>query len=349
VGLAGLGRAGWLMHCDEIEARREKFRLVAACDVEADRCARVAARFGCRTYTRIEDLIADPEVELVDIATRSPDHVRHATLALRAGKDVFLEKPIATSYADARRLLAEARRARGTLYVRHNRRFEGPFNHIRDLIASGILGDVHSVKLRRNGFQRRNDWQTILRCGGGQLLNWGPHIVDHALQYLGAPVADLWSDLQRIAAVGDAEDHVKIVLRGTNGRVVDLEISGGAALGEPETIVLGTRGALSCDGREIRLRYLDPKVRLPARKADPGTPSMDGNFGGHDTLQWLERTIPVDTEKYGGFDCIWDALYPAIRQGRKFPVTLEESLEVMRVISAVRKGTRFELKPSRRS
>jgi predicted dehydrogenase len=348
LGLAGIGRAGWGMHCPELEGRTDKFRIVAACDVEKSRLDCMAERYGCKTYRKIEAMIADPDVELVSVATRSPEHVPHALLALEAGKHVFVEKPIATSYAEAKKLKTAAARSKGKIFVRHNRRFEPAFQHIREIIASGLLGKVYEIKLRRNGYGRRDDWQTLIRCGGGQLLNWGPHIVDHALRFLESPVAEIWSDLKKIAAVGDAEDHVKIVLRGKNGRVVDLEISGGSAIGEPTYLVTGTKGALTSDEREIRLRYLDPKKKLPPRRPKAASPPLGAFFGSPDALEWIDETIPVKSPPpgcTGNGDAIWDHLYDAIRHGKRFPITLDEALEVMRVISQAKKGTPFASRP----
>ena len=114
---------------------------------------------------------------------------------------------------------------------------------MQEIIRSGILGDVYEIRLARHGYQRRDDWQTIKEFGGGQLLNWGPHIVDHALRFLESPVATQFSDLKFIAAVGDAEDHLKIVLKGENGRFVDMEISGGVALGAPTIVFLANAAA----------------------------------------------------------------------------------------------------------
>ena len=350
VGIIGLGRAGglnpdsWNMHPEELAPRRGKFRIVAACDVVKARRDRMAAAYGCKTYARAEDLAADPDVELVDVASRTADHVAHALLGLRAGKDVFLEKPIARTYSEAKNLKTGVSRSKGRLFIRHNRRFEPAFTHIREILATGVLGEVFEVKLHRNGYQRRDDWQTLIAHGGGQLLNWGPHIVDHALRLLESPVAELWSDLKRVAAVGDAEDHLKIVLKGENGRVVDLEISGGAALGEPEYVILGTKGALTCDEREIHLRYLDPEHKLPRRRAKAGTPGEKGGGGGPDALKWIDKTLKVRPRARCDTPSIWDHLYEAIRNGKPFPITLEESLEVMRVISLVKKGTEFEAK-----
>jgi scyllo-inositol 2-dehydrogenase (NADP+) len=342
--IAGIGRAGWNMHCPELDKRRDKFIIVAACDTDADRRRRMAERYGCRTYDDIAELVTDPEVELVSIATRSPDHVAHALLALDAGKIVFLEKPIAMNYAEALHLRDHAARAaRGRLYFRHNRRFEPAFMHIRELLASGLLGEVYEIKLRRNGYQRRADWQTLMACGGGQLNNWGPHIIDHALQFLDAPLADLWSDLKRIAAVGDAEDHLKIVLRGTNGRVVDMEISGGAALSEPEYTLFGDRGALICDGDDITLRYLPRDYALPEEHASAELPGLEYTSGKGGELPWVHETIKVHPSVPTEMDDIWDHLYAAIREGRPFPITMAQALEVIRVIELARRGTAFEL------
>ena len=185
MGIAGCGRAGWGMHKTELQSHGRKFQVVAACDPDPKRRELMAGEYGCPTYSKIEDLIADPSVELVDIATRSPEHTAHAIMALRAGKKVFLEKPIALSLSEAKKLEKVAAKFPGALFIRHNRRFEPTFQHVREIIDSGLLGEVYEIKLRRQGFGRRDDWQTILKCGGGQLLNWGPHLVDHALRFLG--------------------------------------------------------------------------------------------------------------------------------------------------------------------
>jgi predicted dehydrogenase len=336
LGIVGLGRAGWGMHCPELKGKEDKFQIVAACDVLKERRDRMAAACGCKVYEKIADLVADPAVEMVDVATFSRDHFGHAVMALKAGKHVFLEKPITETYAQARRLVAAAARAKGKLYIRHNSRCDKAFLHVREIIASGLLGDVYQIRLTRGWYARRDDWQTLARFGGGLLLNWGPHLVDHALRLLEAPVARQWSDLKRIAAVGDAEDHFKIVLEGTNGRVVDLEFSGGMALGGPLYQVWGTRGALRCDAGSITLRYLSPRAKLPPRKVKPG--AADENFGSPENLPWIEETFPVNPKKAWS---IWDVLYAAVRKGKRFPITLDEAVGVMQVISAAKKGSRF--------
>ncbi len=344
VGIAGLGRAGWGMQVKELEKKPGKFRIVAGCDPEDDFRDRLAEAFGCRTYATVDELLADRDVEMASIATRSVDHCAHTTAALKTGRHVVLEKPIATTYAEARKIKAAAGRAKGKLLIRHNRRFDPDFLHVREIIASGVLGDVYEVKLSRISYQRRNDWQTLLGCGGGQLLNWGPHIIDHGLRFLESPVEEIWSDLKRIAAVGDAEDHLKIVLKGTNGRIVDIEISGGGAVPMPTFLVWGTKGGLTVEKDSIRLRYLDPDAELAAREADTGTPRF-GFSGAPDELKWIEKTVPVGPREQPD---IWDEVHKAVREGAPYPITVDQAVEVMRVVSEVKKGTAFEIKAKKK-
>jgi predicted dehydrogenase len=328
------------MQANELKGREAQFRIAAVCDILPARREKAAAAHGCKTYAKAEDMLADPEVELVSVATRSCDHFKHAMMALKANKIVFQEKPFTMTFAEARKLRAEAAKHHDALFMRHNRRYEPMFQHVREIIASKILGTVFEIKLRRNSFSRRDDWQTINKFGGGQLLNWGPHIVDHALQFLGYEGdLEIWSDLKKVAAVGDSEDHIKIVMKNEQGLTVDMEISGGSAIGEPEYLVSGTRGALKASGKTLTLRYWDPKAKPSKRKANPDTP--EGGFGSKDDLVWIDQELEVGPKLKCSMTSVWDYLFEAVRKGKPYPITLDEAVAVMEVISTVKKGTPF--------
>lgn len=335
VGIIGLGRAGFGMQTKELLKRQDKYLIVAGCDVNAARRKRFSEAVpGAKTYARAERLIADPNVDLVCVATRTPTHAELSIAALRAGKFVMDEKPIAASYADAKRIAAEGRRHPGKLFFRHNRRWEAAFNDVLDVIASGILGDIVEIRLCRHQYARRDDWQTIVAEGGGQLLNWGPHLVDHALQFIGGRPTFIHAELRRIAAVGDAEDHVHLLLKRNAGPLVEIEISGGAALKSPVYFVIGTRGTLvSDDEKTLRLRYLDPKGKIPRRRA---TTALMDSFGSREELPWIDEERPVRTDMDP--DCIWDDLHAHLTKGTPFRVTTEEALEVMRVLDIAAKA-----------
>ena len=304
VGIWGLGRAGWGMHCPELDRFPKLFEIVAGCDLEAERTRSLAEKYGARVYTDPEEFLRDEGVELVAVATRSGDHVAHAELALRAGKTVFLEKPIALTYADALRLRELAAEHPGKLYFRHNRRFEAAFQHVREIIDSGLLGDIYEIKLNRQFYQRRDDWQALTSCGGGML---------------------------------DAEDTFKVLFRGENGRLVDLEVSGGAVMPGNCYEVYGTRGALVCpDEQDIKLKYLAPGQEFPEAEAHPGTPGFGWDFGQASRLRWRRETIMVEPKENCTQQDIYRYLYAAIRDGVPFPIKMEEALEVVRVTEMIR-------------
>ena len=254
-GLIGLGRAGVQMHLYELDRFASLFQLTACCDVLPDRVENVRSRYpDAAGYTDPDAFFADPDVELVCIATPSRLHVQFARKALEAGKIVFLEKPFALSEAGLEQLRQLDKMYPGKLYLRHNRRFEACYNHVMELMASGIIGSVTEVKLRRLRHRFRDDWQTRLDCGGGQLNNWAPHLIDQSLHLLGSELESVWSDMRRVAARGDAEDHIKLLFRGRNGRIIDLEISDGVPVGEPVITVYGT------DASEIRIASSDATI-----------------------------------------------------------------------------------------
>ena len=312
VGVWGLGRAGNGMHFSELAMYPDQFEVVAGCDIDIERReAAMKKKHGIHVYDNSADFLKDQEVELVTIATRSPDHVKHAIEAAEAGKYVMVEKPIACTLADALELKKASEKFPGKIFIRHNRRFEPAFVHIREIIKSGKLGEIFEIKLCRHNFQWRADWQTLLDFGGGQLLNWGPHIVDHALQFLESPVREIWSDLKLVAAKGDAEDHLKIILKGENGRIVDLEISGGVSLPDPVYVVRGSRGSLvSYDEKRLKLKYLNPAVPIPEIKAASGDRSRRSGW----KMSSASRPPPATRPKRSGCICMKrSATAPPIR------------------------------------
>ncbi|MBQ4290930.1 MAG: Gfo/Idh/MocA family oxidoreductase [Clostridia bacterium] len=340
MALVGLGRAGIGMHLPELEGRAGKFRIVAVCEPFAERREEWAEKLSAKPYADIEELVRDPDVELVDIATRSVDHYAHTKTALLAGKTVFLEKPFGISAEEAEELTELGTRPGGPrLYVRHNRRFEDGFEQVNRIMDSGILGSVYEIRLARNKYDRRHDWQTLQSLGGGQLLNWGPHLIDHALQFCGGSCRTFYSGLHQVVASGDCEDHVKLVFTGVNGRIVDVEISGGCAVPVPEYTVYGTRGALVSAEDGFHVKYLPADSELAALQSSDALTDTKEYKGTGEVLSWTETVIPY--ENYGGCSRIWDALYETLREGKPFPITPQQALEVMRVISKAREGGIF--------
>ena len=333
LGIIGLGRAGYSMHLPEMKDKG-LFDIYAVCDLEDDRLEMMKNEYGSKTYKRVEDIVEDPDVEVIDIATRSCDHFIHAMTALQAGKTVFLEKPITMTYDEAKKLFAYAESLGGNnLYIRHNRRFEAKFMEAQKIIDSGLLGDVYYIKRAVQQFQRRDDWQTLSQYGGGQLLNWGPHLIDQALRFCGGEYKRMTSYTRQVAAAGDCEDVVLASFEGINGRIVEIEISGGVAIKGPEYILYGTRGTLIDRGDTYEIKHLPLDYEFAPVKASAHTP-MGTNFGSKETLPFVTET--KEWEK-NGLDHVWGYLYDTVREGKEYPIKSEEALKVMEVITEIKR------------
>jgi predicted dehydrogenase len=339
IGLCGIGRSGSSMVVRDL-ARLPEVRVVAGFDLLEERARHLSAMCGSKVCKSFEALLDDPDVELIIVATRSHEHVPMTLQALKSGRDVLVEKPMALDLAGADKLIAAAEKYGRRLFVRHNRRFDAPFLQAMEIVQSGKIGKLFSVQLRQGGYQRRADWQTLKKFGGGQLLNWGPHLVDWALQLVGGTAADVWADLKLIAAAGDAEDHVKLLIRGRTGIVADIEISGAAAITQPPWLLMGSHGSLLIDAKnQCTLRYFDGK-KLPALSVSDSTPAgrAGSHFSGSEEIPWIEQNFPAAPRKTYNF---WVQLFKTMRRGTAFPITLQQARETMRVISLAKKGARF--------
>ena len=104
-GVVGLGRAGWNIHISQLRGRADA-RIVAVADPVEERRSEAAAEFKCQTYPTLAKLLRQDDVEVVIIATPSAQHASETKKALRAGRHVVLEKPMATSLRDANSVIA---------------------------------------------------------------------------------------------------------------------------------------------------------------------------------------------------------------------------------------------------
>lgn len=336
VGIIGLGRSGWDIHGRALDGR-EDFRVVAVADVNEARQQEARERFGCAAYGDYHDLLANPGVELVVNATQSFMHAPVAIEALRAGKHVLVEKPFATSLEEADAMVAAARESGRILTGFQNRRLDPDFLKVREVIESGVLGEVYQVRVGRYGYARRRDWQTLRKFGGGQLNNWGPHLVDQALVLLGGEYTELLAQLRRVAGAGDAEDHVRLTLRNARGLVVDIELAI-CAYPQSEWLVMGTYGTLMGSTQELRWKYYDPAA-VPPIEAVEESPA-DRSFGTGEVLPWVEETARVG----GGdprADSYYDRLYPSIRQGEPLLVPAESARALVAVLAEARRQSGF--------
>lgn len=336
VAVAGLGRAGWFHHIAAIR-EHEGFLLTDVVDTKADRMAEAQAEFGCRTHRTYHHLLCQSDAELVVIATQTRDHARHTVQALRAGKHVLVEKPMATRLSEVDRMIAQAAESDRVLTIYQNARLAPDYLHVREVIRSGVLGRIFMLKRGSYYLSRRNDWQVLHKYGGGQLNNKGVHLVDQVVQLLDSPVKEVWGDLQRILNPGDVEDHAKVVLRTESGVVADIEVTSVCALPLPAWVLLGDRGTLISDGRTSRIRHM-AAADLPDLMPVDGAAAPDRRYAADETISFVEKEMPARSGQQGRF---YDYLYDSLRRGKPLLVTPESVRRTTEVVWRARRGTGF--------
>lgn len=178
IGIVGLGRAFSIMLPTFRDAR---VQLVAAADPRAEARRRFAKDFGGKTYDTVDELCADPDTEIVYVATPHQLHARHAILAARNGKHALVEKPMALTLNDCASMIAAARQAGVHLIVGHSHSFDAPILRTRELIASGEYGAVrmiHALNYTDYLYRPRRPEELDTAQGGGAVFNQAAHQVD---------------------------------------------------------------------------------------------------------------------------------------------------------------------------
>jgi predicted dehydrogenase len=333
VGIAGLGRSGWEIHSKFFEKYPNMYKVVAVFDPIEERRREAVKRFGCKAYSDFVPLIEDDEVELVVIATPSHLHSPLTIKALKAGKKVVCEKPMATSLVEADAMIKASRTTGNLLTVFQNMRYAPDFLKVKEVIQSGKLGRIVLIKMSWHSFGRRWDWQTLRKFGGGELSNTGSHAIDQALQFIGDKEPEIFSDLQRTLTLGDAEDHVKIILRAPESPVVDIEITNACAYPQNWWLVMGTRGGLTGSASSLKWKYFNPED-LPSRQVNT-EPTPDRSYNWEE-IPWKEEIWNMDETCKSRELSFYEALYKTIRYGSTLGVTPESARRVIWVIERCR-------------
>ena len=176
IGYGGMG--GW--HVKHLLAS-DVCELAGICDISEERCA-VAAENGIKVYKNFEDVLADESVDILTLAVPNELHEPMAISAMEAGKAVISEKPVTVSLESLDRMIEASNRTGKLFTVHQNRRWDGDFLMMKQVYASGELGEVFGIESRVQGSRGiPGDWRGKKEHGGGMILDWGVHLIDQIL------------------------------------------------------------------------------------------------------------------------------------------------------------------------
>ena len=228
LGIAGLGRAFSLMI--PTFARDARVAVVAGADPRPEARARFASDFvGAKGYESVEDLCADPAVEVVYISTPHQFHAEQVRIAARYGKHVLVEKPMALTLEDCGAMIAAAREAGVHLVVGHSHSFDAPVARARDLIAAGTFGPLRMITAINYTdflYRPRRPEELDTAQGGGVIFNQAPHQVDVVRFIGGGRVRSVRAQTGAWDRVRATEGAYTALLTFENGACASLTYSG---------------------------------------------------------------------------------------------------------------------------
>ncbi|HTJ74757.1 MAG TPA: Gfo/Idh/MocA family oxidoreductase [Acidimicrobiales bacterium] len=338
VALVGYGMAGRVFHAPFIEAA-DGIELAAVVTADPGRRRHAQVAHPAAAIVESADLLwpaaAGLGVDLVVVATPNRAHVPVALAALGAGLAVVVDKPLAVTAADGRRVVDEAARRRLLLSVFHNRRWDGDFLTVRRLVAAGALGRVWRFESRYERWRperRPEAWRERSgpQEGGGLLADLGSHLVDQAVVLFGPPVS-VYAEMacRRPGAVVD--DDTFVALEHADGTTSHLWASSVTARKGPRFRVLGSAGGYVVEG-------MDPQEEALLAGALPGSAgwgrSPESRWG---TIGAGDDVAPVPTEP-GNYGRFYEGIVAALRHGAPPPVAPADALLTLEVIDAARRS-----------
>jgi predicted dehydrogenase len=203
---------------------------IAACYSRSEgKRSAFATKYQCSAARTYEEVLADKSIEAVINTTPNDVHLETTSAAARAGKHVFLDKPIANTIADARAITAACRKAGVVLAIGYQRRRESQFRWVRKQIEAGAFGKLvnaeSNISRDRAGKIDLDSWRyQASGMPGGVMLQIGIHYTD-VLEYLVGPIAAVSARLAQLVLPGDNPDVASLVLEHENGALSTLNAS----------------------------------------------------------------------------------------------------------------------------
>lgn len=254
-GILGYGPAFNMgkYHADAINATKGLVT-TAVCDANPDRVAAAKADMpGLSGYhTCLNDLLKNPEVDLVVDILPHNLHAQTAIQCLNAGKHVVVEKPFCITVAEANAMIDAYVNNNVMLSIFHNRRWDPDYLLIREVAASGMIGDIFHIEAGFGSYSHPGFWwRSDKAVSGGVMHDWGAHFIDWILNLVPSKITQVNGDFRKLVwnAVTN-EDHGQAIVRFENGTTADILASTIWASVRPRWRILGTKGSLTALNEE---------------------------------------------------------------------------------------------------
>jgi scyllo-inositol 2-dehydrogenase (NADP+) len=291
-----------------------------------------------------EELLKDGDLELVVIATPNILHFELAKAFLEAGKHVVIEKPFTPTAAEADELIRIARQAGRKIFIYQNRRWDGDFMTIQQVVYQGYLGEILDYEAHFDRFApgaRRSAWRDEPLPAGGVLYDLGAHLIDQALVLFGLP-RSLSADIRNLREGSRVDDCFEVKLYYDRLRVT-LKASVFVKEPGPRYILHGTKGSFVKYGIDPQEAWLRQGLMPDAEGWGEEDEEFHGLLNTEMNGQQFLGNIKTEAGNYMGF---YDNVHEVLRKGGNQAVLPEEARNVIRIIElafeSAEKGKRVQ-------
>lgn len=343
IGIVGHGFMGH--EHEKMLTKMDGIRVVGISDIDQKQLEDVQE--GIKRYASNDELMHDPEVDVVLIAANNNQHYDLVVQAAKAGKDIICEKPVAMTTEELDGMIAVTKECGVKFTVHHQRRLDPDFRTMKAVFDQGSLGKVYSIKSGLYGFNgNMHDWHVYKKEGGGMLYDWGVHLLDQILWMMpGAKIKSVYADLRNVINF-EVDDYFKILMRFDNDIMAEVELGTYYLTDkmhdkwfERHWMIGGNQGSAYVDGFEpegkiVRTTHLLQNVSGQRTMTAAG-PTR--SFGPPAEGTIVTEPLPEVTTCHEDYFKNYKKAY---RGEEEFLVKVEETRRVLALMEAVRESAR---------
>lgn len=324
VGLASFGMSGRVFHAPFV-ASHPKFRLQAVVERHNNKSREKYP--DSKLYRSFDELLSDDTIDLIVVNTPVQTHYEYTKKALTLGRNVLVEKPFTITGNQAEELHQLANAKGCFLSVYQNRRYDGDYLKVKEIIESGVLGTIKEVEIRFDRFRTSISNKTHKEApieGSGTLHDLGAHLIDQALQLFGYPKF-IFADLGFFREKTQTNDYFELILFYENELRVRLKSSTMAKEKGWEYIVHGDRGTFLQQRFDAQEDELSKGV---ISSTENWLPEIKISNGILHTETSREETIA----QHGNYMNFYEDVYNSIVYGKPNPVPAHQTVQTMWLI-----------------
>lgn len=215
-----------------------------------------AEKQGLKFYPTREALLANEDIDIILIATPNDSHKDIAIAAMRAGKHVISEKPVAMDSKEVEEMIAVSQECGKIFTVHQNRRWDSDYLTVKRIFDEDLLGGTFNIESRVHGARGiPGGWREEKEHGGGMILDWGVHILDQALMMIPEKLKTIYTKLQFITNE-IVDDGFKAILTFESGKTFHLEVGTSNFINLPRWYVQGADGTAVINSFDPRDGYI---------------------------------------------------------------------------------------------